>query len=87
MKEWFDNKSIAIIGNAKSLFDKNYGDEIDSNDIVIRINKGIEVCTQPNNSKSHGKKVDVWCFNLYSSLETFDSTMKNSYLKLTKDYR
>ena len=84
MKEWFDNKSIAIIGNAKSLFNKIYGDEIDSHDVVIRINKGIEVCSQSNNIKSHGKKVDVWCFNLYRSLETFDNTMKT---KIPQTYK
>lgn len=84
MNEWFDNKSIAIIGNAKSLFNKEYGDEIDSHDVVIRINKGIEVCTQPSNTKSHGKKVDVWCFNLYGSLENFDNTMKK---KLPQTYK
>jgi hypothetical protein len=90
MKEWFNNKSIAIIGNAKSLFDKTYGDEIDSHDVVIRINRGIEVCAQHNNTKSHGKKVDVWCFNLYSSLENFDNNMKKqlpqTYKRLQMNY-
>jgi hypothetical protein len=76
MKEWFDNKSIAIIGNAKSLFDMNYGNEIDSHDVVIRINRGIEICTRHDGFKTHGNKVDVWCFNLYSSLENFDNNMK-----------
>lgn len=90
MKEWFDDKSIAIIGNAKSLFDKTYGDEIDSHDVVIRINKGIEVCANRNLISSHGKKVDVWCFNLYSSLENFDNTMKKqlpqTYKRLQMNY-
>ena len=90
MKEWFDNKSIAIIGNAKSLFNKNYGSEIDSHDIVIRINKGIEVCIQPQYLKSHGKKIDVWTFNLYSSLENFDNSIKRqlpqTYKRLQMNY-
>jgi len=90
MKEWFDNKSIAIIGNAKSLFDKTYGDEIDSHDVVIRINRGIEICTQPDNIKTHGKKVDVWCFNVYNSLKNFDDDMKNrlpqTYKRIQMNY-
>jgi hypothetical protein len=90
MKEWFDNKSIAIIGNAKSLFDKNYGAEIDSHDVVIRINKGIEICTKPKDYKTHGNKVDIWCFNLYRSLENFDNDMKKQipqkYKRLQMNY-
>jgi hypothetical protein len=90
MKEWFDNKSIAIIGNAKSLFDKNYGNEIDSHDVVIRINRGIEICTRHDGLKTHGNKVDVWCFNLYSSLENFDNNMKKqlpqTYTRLQMNY-
>lgn len=84
MNEWFDGKTIAIIGNAKSLFDKTYGSEIDSHDVVIRINKGLEVCSQSQHLNSHGKKVDVWCFNLYNSLETFDTHMKK---KLPQTYK
>ena len=38
LKEKLSNKSIAIVGNAKSLLDKPYGEQIDSNDIVIRFN-------------------------------------------------
>jgi len=33
-------KRIAIVGNAKSLFDTTYGHEIDNHDFVIRFNKG-----------------------------------------------
>lgn len=90
MNEWFDDKTIAIVGNAKSLFDKKYGDEIDSHDVVIRINRGLEICTNPRLRISHGGKVDVWCFNLYRSLENFDRVMKNRipqhYKKLQMNY-
>lgn len=90
MNEWFDGKTIAIIGNAKSLFDKTYGSEIDSHDVVIRINKGLEACSQPKYLNSHGKKVDVWCFNLYRSLELFDNNMKKqipqTYKRLQMNY-
>ena len=33
-------KSVAVVGNAKSLFDRNYGKEIDGHDFVIRFNGG-----------------------------------------------
>ena len=33
-------KSVAIVGNAKSIFDKDNGSEIDRHDVVIRFNKG-----------------------------------------------
>lgn len=90
MKDWFDNKSIAIVGNARSLFDQRYGLEIDSHEVVIRINKGIEVCANRSLIASHGKKVDVWCFNLYKSLENFDNSMKKqipqTYKRLQMNY-
>lgn len=47
-------KSVAIVGNAKSLFDKKYGEEIDNHDVVIRFNKGF-----PNNKESQGEKTTI----------------------------
>ena len=47
-------KSVAIVGNAKSLFDKKYGEEIDKHDVVIRFNKGF-----PNNDEIQGKKTTI----------------------------
>lgn len=90
MKEWFDGKTIAIVGNAQSLFGKTYGDEIDSHDVVIRINRGIETCFNDRAMISHGKKLDVWVFNLYRTLENFDTTAKtqisNPYKRLQMNY-
>lgn len=88
MNEWFDGKTIAIVGNAQSLFNKEYGSEIDSHEVVIRINRGIESCFDNNALLSHGKKVDIWAFNLYSSLERFEKTYKmpQTYKKLQMNY-
>lgn len=62
MKEWFENKSVAIIGNAMYLFEKDYGNEIDSHDVVVRLNKAAMLYTKMDAEKSHGKKTDVWMF-------------------------
>lgn len=62
MKEWFEEKTIAVIGNAMSLFDKSYGEEIDSHDVVVRINKAAMLYTKKEVSRSHGSKTSVWVF-------------------------
>lgn len=56
MKEWFENLSVAVVGNSKSLFEKDYGNLIDSNDVVCRINKGINI----TDASSQGTRSDVW---------------------------
>ena len=50
-----NNKSIAIIGNAQSLFEQELGNEIDSHDIVIRMNSGMI-----KEAKSQGNKTTIW---------------------------
>ena len=52
--DYIKGKSVAIVGNAKSLFDYKYGSEIDKHDIVIRFNKGF-----PNDKESQGKKTSI----------------------------
>jgi hypothetical protein len=58
VKEFFDNKDIALIGNSGKLLEQSYGSQIDSHECVIRINlffgKG------SNKVESLGKKVDAW---------------------------
>lgn len=54
------NKSVAIIGNARSLLDKNYGREIDSHDIVIRMNKSPLVFGSYEYYTAIGSKFDIW---------------------------
>lgn len=62
MKDWFENKTVAVIGNAMSLFDKDYGEEIDAHDVVVRINKAAMLYTRKESSKSHGTKTNIWVF-------------------------
>lgn len=40
IRPYIKGKSVAIVGNAKSIFDKRNGKEIDEHDTVIRFNKG-----------------------------------------------
>jgi hypothetical protein len=62
MKEWFEGKTVALIGNASYLFDKEYGKEIDSHDVVVRLNRAAMLYTNMDAEKSHGKRTDVWIF-------------------------
>lgn len=54
IKQEIRGKSVAIVGNAKSLFDYSYGKEIDKADVVIRFNRGF-----PNDIKAQGKKTTI----------------------------
>lgn len=62
MKEWFENKSVALVGNAQSLFDLKLGEEIDSHEVVVRLNKAAMLINRFDAEKSHGKRTDVWIF-------------------------
>ncbi|MBO7733081.1 MAG: glycosyltransferase family 29 protein [Methanobrevibacter sp.] len=62
-------KSVAIVGNAKSLFYYNYGNEIDNADVVIRFNKGF---ITDNNAQ--GTKTDflfLACDLSYSEIQSY----------------
>jgi hypothetical protein len=54
------NKSVALVGNSQSLFDNNYGFEIDSHDVVIRINRAAMLHTHFDAIQTHGKKTTIW---------------------------
>jgi hypothetical protein len=83
MKEWFDQKSVAIVGNAKSIFDNSYGSLIDSHDIVCRINQGAVIL----NEKAQGKKTDVFVFSglkKFKNLITDIGIDKNLFISARK---
>jgi len=63
LRDTFNDKTVAVVGNADSLFPLNYGTDIDNHDVVVRINKGALICfdkVTPEVAKSHGRKTDVW---------------------------
>ncbi|THH36732.1 hypothetical protein E4Z66_07230 [Aliishimia ponticola] len=45
-------KRVAIVGNARSLFHKEQGSEIDGFDVIIRLNKGFVVDTASQGSRT-----------------------------------
>jgi hypothetical protein len=59
MREWFEGKTIAVVGNAASLVQQSYGKEIDRADVVVRINRGGYRFTEF--SRQMGNRLDVWC--------------------------
>ena len=55
------DKSVAIVGNAQSLFNKSYGSEIDSHDVIIRMNRAAMLYTAFDAELTHGSRTDAWC--------------------------
>jgi len=62
MKEWFKEKTVALIGNAESLFEKEHGVKIETHDIIVRLNKAAMLYQRFDVEKSHGKRTDIWMF-------------------------
>lgn len=76
------NKSVAIVGPADYLLNSNFGEEIDSYDLVVRINRGIELIDQYH--KDIGKRTDI----LYSCLiEEPMNAGKIDLKKFTEEHR
>ena len=59
---YFKDKTVAVVGNAESLFETEYGEEIDSHDVVIRMNRPAMFYPNKPNLESHGEKFNVWAF-------------------------
>ena len=54
VKYFIKGKTVAIVGNAKSIFDTSHGADIDAHDVVIRFNRGF--IREP---KAQGTKTDI----------------------------
>lgn len=69
LKEYCKGKRVLLVGNAASLFNHEYGELIDSYDVVVRFGKGIPT---EDNKKHIGSKTDVWFFgSLRASMHDF----------------
>ena len=75
------NKRVAIVGNAKSLFDKSYGSEIDNHDFVIRFNRGFIV-----SDKSQGTKTSCVILALNLTQEEIDRHKARFVVNRSKHY-
>lgn len=54
LRDMIAGKSVAVVGNAQSLFGAGFGPEIDAHDVIIRMNKGIV-----NDPASQGTRTDI----------------------------
>jgi hypothetical protein len=61
MRKWFKKRTVAVVGNAMSLFDTESGNDIDTHDVVVRINLG----TRAMGLISHGSRLDVLSCSRY----------------------
>ena len=52
VKNHIKGKSVAIVGNAKSIFDAGHGKEIDTHDLVVRFNKGFVTKKEAQGSRT-----------------------------------
>ena len=68
-------KTVAVVGNSDFEIGKNSGEEIDSHDIVIRMNN----YRTENYEKDYGKKTDVWIHG-FGDKAVEDKTLNHEYL-------
>jgi len=73
----FKGKKVALVGNAESLLSQDKGSDIDSHDIVCRINLGPNLC----GTKSHGNKTDVLFFSM-PEWATDDDKLNSTVIKV-----
>jgi hypothetical protein len=79
--EYFENKRVAVVGNAQSLFNTQYGSEIDDHEVVIRINTPAIFYEDLIPRHSHGTRIHVWAFWDYFRFKTSDDRFRPQKLK------
>lgn len=70
--QYLKDKSIALVGPAKSILEYEYGDFIDKFDLIVRLNKSLPI--QEKYMKHVGSRTDI----LYNSLNTSDFPGENN---------
>ena len=76
---FIEGKNVAIVGPASYLLDLNIGDYIDSFDIVLRINRGLELI--PAYSQQLGTRTDILYHCLLESPDNGGTIDINFYKK------
>tara|TARA_B100001778_G_scaffold66610_1_gene52428 strand:+ start:2484 stop:3254 length:771 start_codon:yes stop_codon:yes gene_type:complete len=61
------DKKVIVVGNSPSILKKEYGEIIDSYDIVIRVNR----CITQGYEKHIGKKIDIWATTRTDSIKSW----------------
>lgn len=56
----FKGKTVAVVGNAASLFNRSYGEEINRHEVIARMNKAAILYTKPFDYRTHGQRTDAW---------------------------
>ena len=59
IKSYFKDKYVILVGNSVDILKYEWGDTIDSYDIVIRMGAGVNT---EERQLALGKKTDVWAF-------------------------
>jgi len=59
--DYLKTKSVAVVGSGASLLNSEKGEEIDSHDVVVRVNRGYPY---ERYRKDVGTRTDVWCFGM-----------------------
>lgn len=59
VREFVSGKSIAMVANSQSLFLQSFENDIDSHDIVVRFNKGFELCNNDWKRMRIGSKTTI----------------------------
>lgn len=84
LQHMFQDKTVSLVGNAASLFQSKYGSEIDSNEVVVRLNKAAMLYTRFNAKESHGERTDVWMFwnvvEYYKKFKDIDTNIKKVHM-------
>lgn len=84
MKEWFEGKTVAVVGNAASLIKQSYGKEIDQAEVVVRMNRG--GYRFPEFPRQMGMRLDVWCMqNVRQNKAHFDKPHTKNVYKMQMD--
>lgn len=66
------SNTVALVGNAQSLFSSRYGNEIDSHDVVARMNRAAILVTQFFATATHGRRTDAWFVWRHKEYETLN---------------
>lgn len=81
IQQYLTNKNIALVGNAKSLFNKNRVKHINSHDIVWRMNWGVNLTSKQK--QLVGKRCEVYSAGGPRGVKTTFTVQKPQYYLFT----